>query len=228
MDPSLRSLPLRLAFAGSLLCLLTLISGCGGQPKTEAAGPVETRRSPSETQEAAKPADVQTVAVAKASATTVTSPVLPAQTDPAKSAPEGQAAPAEKLKAVAAVAKDAPPTGDEAHRKKIIGKWLQHKEEKRTITVNEDGTATIIAEIDDYRQYIVGKTLQFDVEWTLEDGKLTFVTTGGKPADSIKYITSLYGKTRVYRIIEFIEDRLTLAKDESGEDEPEWTRLAEK
>ncbi len=138
------------------------------------------------------------------------------QTDPAHNA-----APA-VLKAASAA-----PAGDDDYRKLIVGKWQQNNVEKRTITVTADGTATIVAELSDVRQYIVGKILRFDLEWTIEDGTLTFVTLGGDPPDSIKYINAIYGKTRAYRIREFSRERLLPEKVATGEIEPEWTRLSD-
>ncbi|MEX2287797.1 MAG: hypothetical protein WD648_11955 [Planctomycetaceae bacterium] len=139
------------------------------------------------------------------------------QTVPAQSA-----APADPKVASAAPAGD-----DDEYRKLIVGKWQQDNSEKRTITVKADGTATIVAELSDVRQYIVGKILRFDLEWTIEEGTLTFVTLGGDPPDSIKYINAIYGKTRAYRIREFSRERLLPEKVATGEIEPEWTRLAD-
>jgi hypothetical protein len=136
-------------------------------------------------------------------------------------------APAKIAKPAESNSPSKPLPSDEEIRKQMVGKWRQDHTEKRTISVKADGTAIIVAELSDYRQYIVGKSLRFDLQWTLKDSTLTFITLGGDPPESIKYINAIYGKTRAYRVREFSRDRMLPQKADTGEIEPEWTRISE-
>ncbi len=114
---------------------------------------------------------------------------------------------------------------DEEIRKRIVGTWKQIKDEKRTIIINDDGTAVIHAQIDDKRQYIVGKKLKFDITWTIEDGLLTMITTGGEPKAAIKYIMLTMGDRRSYRIKNIDDKKIELQKPTEKKPEPDWHRL---
>jgi len=197
----------RLAAAACVCFSILLLSGCGNEPSTKAA--VDDSHESSRRNEAG----------------VLNIDFGPKPKPAAKTTPPADAVnPTAKVNAPPADAQPATSESD-SHRKRIIGTWLQHNDEERTITVREDGTASIIAELSDYRQYIVGKKLEFDVEWTLEDGTLTFITTGGRPEESIKYITAIYGKSKQYVILEFGEDKLLLKKADADENEPDWTRI---
>jgi len=120
-------------------------------------------------------------------------------------------------------------TGEtDAHQDRFLGTWETYDNGKRVLKVMKDGTATVNAVLDDYRQYIVGSKLKFDLKWWFHDGKLTMETTGGHPADMIDYITSIYGEIRTYDILEFTDEKLTLKRIDNGEVEPDWVRVAVK
>jgi len=110
------------------------------------------------------------------------------------------------------------------HREWFVGEWEQlHDFGLRRLEVRDDGTATIDVKVDSSWSFLVGDRLHFDIEWNIENGRLVFHTTGGKPEASIKYITKLYGTQRTYQIREFTQDRIVLTNKE-GEIRPDWKR----
>lgn len=116
-------------------------------------------------------------------------------------------------------------TEDERMTLAIVGRWSTQREtDHRDLTVNADGTATVHVQIQSFiRQALFGtKTLDLEIEWKIESGKLHFKTVGGKPEAAIEFLKKSYGESAEYEILECTETRLLI----KGDDEPDhdWSR----
>lgn len=112
---------------------------------------------------------------------------------------------------------------DASLRRRLLGKWTQYNYGKRLLTVLEDGTATIVAEPDGVWKFLFGARIRIDIVWKLENGRVTFETTGGEPVDKADLVAEHWGRTRDTEIVTLTDQRLALL--EAGDDEPsEWTR----
>lgn len=112
---------------------------------------------------------------------------------------------------------------DERARKKLLGKWEDDYQGKRHLTVAEDGTGTMVVELDGIGRRIFADRLAFDLQWTASDGRITMKTLGGQPRSKAELVLKLYGREAEYRILELTDDRLLLL-DADGTTKYDWRR----
>ncbi len=116
-------------------------------------------------------------------------------------------------------------TNQDKTRKLLIGVWRNESKAKRTMTLNQDGTGTILAELSGLQATLVGPQLRFDIRWSLKDGSLTKHVLGGEPADKVNFILNTKGNTAKERILQLTEENLLLlGKD--GKTKLDWRRVA--
>lgn len=113
---------------------------------------------------------------------------------------------------------------ESAFDKLIVGSWEQIKSGKRLLNVLQNGTATMDVALDGAWSAVVGDKLQFQIEWKIENERLLFKMTGGKPEGSLKLISSIYGNERNHRIEKLTNDQLILI-DEKDNSRDTWTRV---
>ena len=74
----------------------------------------------------------------------------------------------------------------------IIGIWEDDYKGKRSLTVYDDGTATMVVEPSGLNAMLVGR-LRFEETWSIDDGHITMTVTGGEPAEQVKLICQMMG-----------------------------------
>ena len=117
------------------------------------------------------------------------------------------------------------PISDETYRKLIVGSWEMDRDGHRFLKVFDDGTAVMDVEIPGNWSLLFGKKLKFDIVWSIEDGVLTFETTGGEPKGKVDLITSMYGKERVQKIKKLDDATLQLPDEDPESEDHIWTRV---
>jgi len=118
----------------------------------------------------------------------------------------------------------APAPDDDARlRKLVLGTWQDEYEGKRTMTIRQDGTATMVVELDGLKAMMYASRLRFDMEWSIEDGRLKKWTIGGEPALRVRLILEMMGDRVDEPILELTEKRLLLL-DGDGETKYDWRR----
>jgi len=133
------------------------------------------------------------------------------------------------ITAAFAVAQDsdrkAPSTDTDAKlRKLVVGVWRDHYQGKRAMTVNEDGTATMVVELTGVTGALYAKRLEFDMVWSVEGGHLKKRTTGGKPSGRVKAILKMMGD-RVDELILELDDKHLLLLDGDGKKKYDWKKV---
>ena len=110
----------------------------------------------------------------------------------------------------------------------IIGKWETEREVgHRDLTVNDDGTAQMIVNIESTMQKLIfGARMIIDIKWHIADGFLTFEMVGGEPKSSVDILTKIGGTSLAFEILEINEDRL-LEKDTEDDPDHDWKRVEE-
>lgn len=63
-----------------------------------------------------------------------------------------------------------------------------------------DGSATMFLELDFAGRLLYGKTLEFDMRWSLEGSILSFEILTGRPVDAAKSAIKLWGEAFDYRL----------------------------
>lgn len=114
---------------------------------------------------------------------------------------------------------------DERMSAAIVGTWETNRSTgHRDLVIREDGTATMVVNIESMMRFVFGSKVELDIEWSVKDGVLHFRMVGGKPKSSVDLLTSGYGDSIAYRILELSDDRL-LVKDGGDDPDHDWTRV---
>jgi hypothetical protein len=121
------------------------------------------------------------------------------------------------------MAQSQPVDADARDRKLVLGTWQDEYQGKRTMTLNEDGTGTMIVELSGWRAALSAPRLKFNMKWSLKDGHLKKQTISGKPETQVKMILSTMGDHVDEPILELTEDRLLLL-DKDGKTKYDWKR----
>lgn len=105
----------------------------------------------------------------------------------------------------------------------LVGTWEDDYQGKRTMTLAEDGTGTMLVELDGWRAALSAPRLRFDMLWSVEGGRLKKRTVGGEPVVQVQMILKTMGDRVDEPILELTEDRLLLL-DKDGTTQYDWRR----
>src|SRR5581483_8082610 len=108
-------------------------------------------------------------------------------------------------------------------RRRLLGVWQDEYKGKRTMTLKEDGTGTMLVELSGLQATLFAAKLRFDMTWSLDGQKLTKKTVGGEPADKVNLILNTMGNTAEDTVLELTEDRLLLL-DKDGKTQYDWRK----
>lgn len=108
-------------------------------------------------------------------------------------------------------------------RAKIVGEWEDDYQGKRHLTVNEDGTGTMVVELDGIGKRLFAARLAFDLDWSVADGRIVMKTLGGEPKSKVQMVLKLYGSEADYKILELTDERMLLM-DADGKTKYDWRR----
>lgn len=104
----------------------------------------------------------------------------------------------------------------------VLGTWEDDYKGKRTLTVHEDGTATMIVEPAGLNA-LFAERLQFEETWSIDGEHLEMKVTGGEPKERVKLICQMMGDSSRQQILVLNSERMKLL-DEDGKTEYEWRR----
>lgn len=113
---------------------------------------------------------------------------------------------------------------EEKTRRAVLGVWQDEYQGKRTMTLKEDGSGTMLVELKGVSAVLYAAQLRFDMKWSLEGKKLIKKTVGGEPAAKVNLILNTMGDTAEDTIVEVSEERLLLL-DKDGKTQYDWRRV---
>ncbi|MDZ4817937.1 MAG: hypothetical protein SGJ20_03085 [Planctomycetota bacterium] len=113
---------------------------------------------------------------------------------------------------------------DEQHGENVIGVWRDYYEGTRTLTVRDDGTATMIVELEGWKAKMFTPRLQIETTWTINEGRFDRTIVGGKPADKVNFVKNRVGATASDKIVNLSPNRMILV-DQDGSTRYDWKRL---
>lgn len=113
---------------------------------------------------------------------------------------------------------------EDKKRRSVLGVWQDQYQGKRTMTLNEDGTGTMLVELSGVQAALFASKLRFDMQWSLDGKKLIKKTVGGEPASKVNLILNTMGDTAEDIILEVTEERLLLL-DKDGKTQYDWRRV---
>jgi hypothetical protein len=117
-----------------------------------------------------------------------------------------------------------PETEEEKARRKLLGVWQDDYQGKRTMTLNDDGSGTMVVKLSGVQAFLFASKLRFDMKWSLDGKTLTKRTVGGEPADKVNLILNTMGNTAEDTLLELTEERLLLL-DKNGKTKYDWKRV---
>lgn len=109
-------------------------------------------------------------------------------------------------------------------RQQVLGVWQDEFQGKRTMTLNQDGTGTMLVELNGVQAALFAAKLRFDMKWSLTGKKLIKKTVGGEPANKVNLILNTMGDTAEDTIVEVTPERLLLL-DKDGKTQYDWRRV---
>ncbi len=115
---------------------------------------------------------------------------------------------------------------DERYRQQVIGTWEDDFEGHRTMTLSADGTGTMVCELSGMAATLFASRLEFNMEWSVEKGRLKKRTIDGKPERRVNVILKMMGDRVDEPILELTEERLLLL-DKDGKTKYDWRRPSE-
>ncbi len=71
-------------------------------------------------------------------------------------------------------------------RQQLVGVWTLQQHGQRTITIEPDGTARMVVELDWLGAMLYGKRLDITLTWSIDEGVMTQTMQGGEPEDTVK------------------------------------------
>ncbi len=116
---------------------------------------------------------------------------------------------------------------DIEYREKCIGVWEREESGKRILTINDDGTSTLVYYPTGINGWLLAKKVTMQIEWKIENGKVEFHSLSGLPKASFDMITAKHGRHRVRKILEISDNHFKLFDEKEKKDEAEskWTRV---
>ncbi len=106
----------------------------------------------------------------------------------------------------------------------VLGVWEDEYQGKRTMTLEEDGTGTMVVELSGWRAALSAPRLRFDMKWVVEGAHLKKQTIRGEPEAQVKMILQAMGDRVDEPILELTEDHLRLL-DQDGKTKYHWKRV---
>lgn len=116
------------------------------------------------------------------------------------------------------------PNREQQQRQQVLGTWEDFYEGHRFLTIRDDGTALMAVELSGLASKLFAPRLEFDITWTFQQGKVTMLTTGGRPPSKAGLVLRMYGDKAEYLLEDLNETRLVL-RDVSTQKQFEWLRL---
>jgi hypothetical protein len=91
------------------------------------------------------------------------------------------------------------------------------------MVLKNDGTGTMIVELSGMKAALFASRLEFNMVWSLRNGRLEKRTLGGKPEARVNMILKMMGDRVDEQILELTDSRLLLL-DQDGETRYDWRR----
>lgn len=115
---------------------------------------------------------------------------------------------------------------DTALRRLVVGTWEDDYQGHRTMTLRPDGTGEMIVELSGLKATLFASRLMFEMEWSLDNGRLKKRTLRGEPAAQVSMILKTMGDYVDEPILELTAERLVL-QDADGKTRYDWRRVSE-
>jgi len=98
---------------------------------------------------------------------------------------------------------------------RLVGRWQDSFFGKRTLILNADGSARMILDLDFAGQLLYGRSLEFDMTWSIDGAKVTIELLEGRPAKSAQAAMKTWGNRYEY-LLDCVEDHQIEMRSSDG------------
>ena len=100
-------------------------------------------------------------------------------------------------------------------RTQLVGTWKDSFFGARTLTLNADGTARMVLDLDFAGRLMYGSRLDFDMTWSVEGATVSIDIIKGTPVKAAKSLMQTWGSRYEY-LLDCVEDRRIEMRDWDG------------
>ena len=100
-------------------------------------------------------------------------------------------------------------------RTQLVGTWKDSFFGARTLTLNDDGTARMVLDLDFAGRLMYGSRLDFDMTWSVEGATVSIDIIKGTPVKAAKSLMKTWGSRYEY-LLDCVEDRRIEMRDWDG------------
>ena len=100
-------------------------------------------------------------------------------------------------------------------RAQLVGTWKDSFFGTRTLTLNADGTARMVLDLDFAGRLMYGSRLDFDMTWSVEGATVSIDIVKGTPVKAAKSLMQTWGSRYEY-LLDCVEDRRIEMRDWDG------------
>ena len=118
-----------------------------------------------------------------------------------------------------------PETVDDGHPPvaMLYGSWTTDYHGDWVVTLAEGGGGEVAVVWDWTASLLYGSQIDFDLQWTYENGVLTQTLASGTPQANYDALMRDYGDTRTYEVLDITDDTLTV-KSKKDDEITKWKR----
>ncbi|MBI1312369.1 hypothetical protein GC176_13850 [bacterium] len=113
-------------------------------------------------------------------------------------------------------------------QQRMLGVWEDDYQGHRLLTLNDDGTGSMVIELGGAAASLFADRLEFHQQWAFDDDRelITMTAVGGEPQTKVNLVLRIYGKEATYKVDE-VADSLLVLIDQADQKRYEWRRVAE-
>lgn len=117
-------------------------------------------------------------------------------------------------------------SADERMRRAVVGRWQDHYQGTRTMTLRADGTGEMLVELQGMSAVLFADKLRFRLTWSIASGVFHERSLDGEPAAKVQLILKTFGDHADQKILALEGDEVQLL-DADGKTRYQWKRLPE-
>ncbi len=111
-------------------------------------------------------------------------------------------------------------------QQRMLGVWEDDYQGHRILTLEDDGTGSMVVELSGAAASLFADRLSFNQEWVFDEDQqlVTMTAIDGEPATKVNLVLRIYGREATYKVEE-VTDKLLILIDQADQKRYEWRRF---
>lgn len=111
-------------------------------------------------------------------------------------------------------------------QQRMLGVWEDDYQGHRILTLEDDGTGSMVVELSGAAASLFADRLSFNQEWVFDEDQelVTMTAIDGEPATKVNLVLRIYGREATYKVEE-VTDKLLVLIDQADQKRYEWRRF---